>query len=247
MDIDWVVENIRVTVFPGSSEIDISEDWWDTVSETPSTEVVTKKATSTKVESGLFSEFDYNLRLESKPDRIDWIIVPSNPASLFSPSDQESPESWKDMGSTFCDRISRWFDKSPQITRVAFGAVLLTRVKDKVEGYQLLQRFLNKVEIDEINSYDFTYVINRPRNINVNDSQMLINRLNKWGTIKIQGFSVGGARAIHQDTDVHMVRLELDINTDAKSTAIINPDAAKQILKEMFGMAVEISVNGDIP
>ena len=68
------------------------------------------------------------------------------------------------------------------ISRVGFGAILLSPVKDRSEGYNMLVPLLPFVKLDPANSEEMFWQINRPRESKVLNTTK-INRISKWNVL----------------------------------------------------------------
>ena len=87
----------------------------------------------------------------------------------------------------------RWLERSPVVTRLAFGAVLLSGVSSPYEANSTLGPLLPSVDLDPEGVSDFLYRVNRRQPLQSRDG-LLANRLGTWSTIQVGsvGVSVSG-------------------------------------------------------
>ena len=190
------------------------------------------------------------LVLSGRQARVDWNLqaiagLPSEPMQGL-PTLGPLPDSLE----SFRKVAEKWLNVSPDITRLAFGAVLVIKVADLPSAYQELSQFLPNVSLDKTDSPDFLYQINRPRTSELREG-LRINRLSKWsvtqtGTIAINiGPSAGPT--LESGSPQSACRLELDINTSAESLTPIPQDKTQVLFKELIELGSEIADKGDIP
>ena len=141
-------------------------------------------------------------------------------------------------------------DNCPELQRLAFGAVLLQPVEDRISGYSLLDAYLPTVNLDGEGSQGFLYQINRPRRGAIEDQP--INRLCKWSvqTRTIAGMMIEGQGIQPLPSGAHTsmsCRLELDINTNGDFTGKFSGEKALEVLRILRDFAIEIATEGDKP
>ena len=184
--------------------------------------------------------------------RIDWRagINPNEPL----------PSGWPVIGSfepvrdRFKALMKKWLKNSPRLNRLAFGAILVVPVADRVQGYRLLDNLLPSVKIDAQKTSDLSYRINRRRLSKSGIKKLEINRLSTWTVGRITGvtFNIAAhtpsqSRAIQTGTPVHACRLELDINTALEFKSGLKKTALSKLLDEVIELGNEIATKGDIP
>jgi hypothetical protein len=244
----WKPQTLRVSGFLAPIKAVEPEKWWE--------QLVGKAPDDTVARPGrgewtLTSEFRGNsLGLSVQPGRFDWWLAPD--ATKLSSDDYKVPvlgEKDEIIGA-FTSLMSRWLASSPAILRLAYGAVLLSDVGDKVSGYKELARLLPDIKIDLENSQDFFYQINRPRKSGV-DKTLGINRLSKWSVASFAAFSFAVMAPQNVSSSVGKAafgcRLELDISTPAELTTPLPTENLSKFLEELVALGEEISTNGDIP
>ncbi|MCZ7568852.1 MAG: hypothetical protein M5U01_09725 [Ardenticatenaceae bacterium] len=251
--LSWWAAQLRLTAFPSpATPLGLPENWWqDVVGEAPETVTLQRKEAGLQ-ERGRFA--GRQLELKVVPGRIDW---------EFNPIEDER-EDWEINGisttgpfqealSAFLPRVHNWFqlETCPPVRRLAFGAVLVSRVDNRQEGYRQLAAYLRRyVLLDPENSSDFLYQINRPRASASGIEGLAINRLSKWsvGVLRMGRFAFGRtAIEPHILSVKHTCRLELDINTNAEYPGELDQQQMALVLNELVRLGEEISREGDIP
>src|SRR5262245_27779677 len=165
----WQVESLRVTVFL-SGQADAT-DWWGKYVRVQPDEVVSRvKAGFTETKGEIDGRL---LTLRAEGTRVDWALS----ARL---SESEDPETiLKVMAGAFHEvtpsslKITEpWISSLAQVTRLAFGAVLIQPVESRKEGYARLAKYLGQRAPDPENSSDFLYQINRQRRSKRSDTTL---------------------------------------------------------------------------
>ena len=240
--LDWQVQTLRVTAFP----IDVprmDEGWWDKLIPEPPEARVSRPKQGINEENGPFE--NGKLILRTQPARIDWIYT----------VDSEKSQGLSNLGSfysteySFFDVVRKWLTIYYNIKRLAFGPILLYPVPNIIEGYRLISNYLPFVELDLVNSSDFFYQINRPRMSRVSPP-LMINRLSKWSVAKMQLFKIelsGLEKAQPTILEAsYACRLELDINNSPEGIDQLLIEKLVPLFDELYSIANEISLDGDI-
>ena len=222
----WIANLLRVTAFP-ITPIDYTDGrWWDAMDlSEPDFEGLDKK--NQKKTFSKTVEDEYVISLEQEPSRLDWILTTSKLLADISVDTAMK---------TFEPLIVNWLHASPPIKRLAFGANLLKAAETHSDGYRQLDALLPKVSLDDNNSSEFLYRINRPRVYN----GIKINRISKWTLINF-------IPHITQNSPKYYCNLELDINTDGDLTNELKREQLKDIQHQLIQLGIEISTEGDIP
>lgn len=245
----WQVESLRATTFhvPGAHTLDPT-DWWETVTEDKPEQVVARPKEGLVQQSGVYE--GRQLVLTRRQNRVDWNIQgvvefppePMHGVPTLGPL-SEALGSYKKV-------VERWLGTGPDVTRLAFGAVLSRTVPTLNSAYQELSRFLPSIELHGIDASDFLYQINRPRP-SKSPGAIRINRLNKWSVIQEDTISIGlgrGTRPRFASGHPRLAcRLELDINTSAESINPISRTETQVLFRELIEIGSEIADQGDIP
>jgi hypothetical protein len=155
----------------------------------------------------------------------------------------------------FVPLVERWSSLQADVNRLAFGAVLHSRVESLEMGYKKLGELLPSVQLDSEGSSEFFYQINRPRESKSGIARLRINRLSKWSVaVRTRGVLMG--RMISDEQTVNwessgqpMVscRLELDINTSPEYETALPAQHIRSVFRELVDLAVEVAEKGDLP
>lgn len=134
---------------------------------------------------------------------------------------------------------------------MAFGAVLIIPVDNRIQGYQILQGYLPKLSLDVENSSDLIYQINRPRIIEGFFDNIAINRLSRWtvesmqfGRIEFNPIKI--EMPIVKSAGNYSCKLRLDINTPIGLDELPRK-SLKELFRTLVSLAEEIASYGDMP
>lgn len=242
----WEVTTLRLTCFL-SPRADVGDvEWWkEIVGQVPEKEVKLPRRGSKKQE-GPFGEG--KLILSIKFNRIDWVFT-------VNPNEDPDDPTMPSLGlftqtlALFQSMMERWLHKAPQTQRLAFGAVLISPVSDRVSGYEKLQVLLPSVQLDSQGSSEFLYRINRPRLSNKIEG-LSINRLSKWAVESWNYMEMSLPlqldSPIQQGQQHFACSLELDINTSVEFQTDLPTDQVPAVFSELISLGMEISEKGDI-
>jgi hypothetical protein len=153
-----------------------------------------------------------------------------------------------DEKQSFLKLISQWLSKAPPINRIGFAAKLICPVSSIPEGYQLLDRMLQTVDVDP-NSSDFLYRVNRKTHSKCEPVNTLINQLTTWATQKPirQQLTLVGDKLTTQPTsgEAFGTFVELDINTDQHRLEPYPSETLNDLCAELTALAQLIVTHGD--
>ena len=242
----WQTESLRLTAFPIPGTPVGEPTWWSAlVGKAP--DVRTKRPSlSLFQDEGEFQEL--KLVLTAQPSRIDWHLLLPEQRRLDLVLQTVGP--FQGSLKTFAPLMKEWLKLSPPLGRLAFGAVLLQTVADRVDGYRQLAKYLPAVTIDPEHSADFSYQINRPRNSNSGVAGLTINRLSKWA-VALHGITLLSVKPqpaeVLTRAEAFAVRLEFDINTPAEFARELPQEKLAEVFDEEMALGSEIAEGGDIP
>ena len=245
--IKWLIESLRVTVFP-TEEIDLSCHWWEASFNRPPDEYIAKAREGFVIEKGDFEEGEIIIRTQRA--RIDWTYQFKNDVP---PTEIPNLGPYPDNAVSFISVVKKWLESAPPIKRIAYGPVLIMPVDSMAQGYEILNSLLPKVDIDQEGCSDFFFQINRPRPTTTDINRLDINRLSKWNvrTLRLGSFAVGAGgitpTAPLTLEEWFVCRLELDINTSPTYEDSIQDKKSLDVLNELIEFAGEITSKGDIP
>ena len=249
LDDFWQIERLRFTAFiRPEADTQSYKSWIDLLGEEPDKLSFSKKENLLQAE-GIFN--NGKLISQVQPNRFDWHFSFLEAEEEIEVKNEETAKilqepQFRTVGplkeeiiNPFKKLIFFWLEGSEQIIRLAFGAVLLCRVKDQTAGYKKIDLFLPKICLD-VESRDFLYQINRRRPSRTKISSLDINRLSKWSVARLlhtQKATLGSSAC----------RLELDINTIQEFVGTLPVDKLSEIFQELIDLGVEIAKEGDIP
>ncbi len=248
--LQWKAERLRLTAISNSPLDEYAQNWWDyCVGEKPESNNYQPKIGRRQIQIPYSSG---QLLLVIENNRADWVLEFELP-SMFE-DDVETTVPYFDASlEGMKDLLGKWCQSPIDTTRLAFGATLLTKVNDRIRGYELLNDLLPSVSLDPEGSSDFHYRINRRRDSSVLDDAE-INRLSHWSvaSLRSSGLVVGPDSVkvldggVKQDT-WFACRADLDINTAPEiSERGIPKDLMADVFGELIEMAIDLSVHGDV-
>ena len=250
-EVVWQAESLRATAFynAGNAPTDVARLWQLSVHRQPD-EVSSRPNDGIQLARGPFGGSERQLQCVIRQDRVDWLLRPAPPAQNRAPEGLLTIDTLEGLLPSFHELATRWLEESSEITRLAFGAVLLFGVSSHYEANATLSRLLPSVSLDPEGVSDFLYRVNRRRRLTSHDGG-LANRLSTWSTI--QDVSVGVA--VSGDSPPQLTyqaghfacRLELDINTVATPTTALSASEATAVFDELVSLGVEIAEQGDKP
>ena len=216
-EVSWQVESLRATAFYNVADTprDVNRLWELLMHRQPD-QVSSRPNEGIQVAQGRFGGSERQLHCAIRPDRVDWVLRAAPLAQNRAPEGLLTIDILAGVLPSFRDLGTRWLERSSEITRLAFGAVLLFEVSNSNEANERLIALLPSVTLDSEGVSDFLLRINRRRHLSSGGGS-LANRLSTWSTV--QGGSVGVTvtgggppQFIHQ-TGHFACRLELDLNT----------------------------------
>ncbi len=243
----WLSESLRLTAFlKTTSALDLCGSWKALVGNEPDT-MEARPREHVIQESGPFCEA--TLTFKHTPFRIDWMMHPSEKV-LWEPC----PSVGKFVEDTqpFVELMNKWLVTAPELTRLAFGAVLVSPVGGHDEGYTKLSEYL-RFELD-LTSRNFKYQVNRRRPSRLGIPGLEINRLSNWScrerqtTAVTAQFTPSETTTLREDSPSSFaVRLEVDINTAPEYPKSLDPGTLADLFSEFVDLAAEIAEKGDVP
>ena len=241
---NWLTETIRCTVFPVDPEA-VLPDWEAIAGAAPETRKGQPRLGLIN-ESGAWGDGGGQLVMETIPGRTHLRV---------SYNVDDGPEV-PTLGAAVAEL--RAFDQSwllalPQLSRIAFGTVLLQPIASREEGYGLLDKYMSAVSVDPGGSQDFLYRINRPRVLDLGEGCSLpVNRMSTWSVRSMEGLLLTGGggqpKQLQTVRTRYHLRLELDINTTPEAADRFPTDAAQVVgvFDRLVDLADEIANEGDI-
>ena len=248
-EISWQTESLRVTAFyrvqdtPG----DVNR-LWGMVRHRQPDQVSSRPNEGIQVAQGRFGTSDRQLQCAIRPDRVDWVLRAAPPAPNTPPEGLLTIDTFAGVLPSFRDLGAEWLERSPAVTRLAFGAVLMFEVSNPFEANESLFALLPSVNFGSEDVSDFVLRINRRRSLSSVEGG-LANRLSTWSVV--QGGSVGvavsgdGPPQLFQQSGHFACRLELDINTVSTFAVPLGGGEAVKVFRELVDLGREIAEQGD--
>jgi len=137
----WQAEILRVTCFPSSTTSLSATNWWENVIGEPPENTSVRAREGLRQEEGIVN--DKKIVLGVQPTRIDWVMQSTENENLLPIG---AFGAFTDNLDSFLTIISRWLKIAPPLTRIAFGSVLSFPVDTRETGYELLAKYLPKVQ-----------------------------------------------------------------------------------------------------
>jgi hypothetical protein len=245
---EWIIENLRLTVFPAVESTVRPTDWWRHITSVDPDQVSTSGKRGVSSAEGIFK--GTKLVLRSALDRIDWFLVPTDSATEDAVLNSEPPAIGHaaEAFELFSSIVEKWLSSAdlPTINRIAFGGTLTNPVGDRRSAYLSLREYI-PVEIDP-DSSDLLYQVNLPHIESPSVPGLEFNRLSKWLVTHHEFFAVpiGGVLGtpIAQGSGPVSIRLELDINTMPTFKGPIPRAKLSTVCNELVGAARNIISNG---
>lgn len=241
-----IVESLRVSAFT-PLQLDYRQmpvdQWWRSVADAEPENVAKNIANMHAVAEGPYSAG--RLSVTVGVARVDWTLSPL-PSS--SPSHWPSVGDWPQGLHGFVSLLSNWFPHFvTPMNRLALGVAALCPVSDSDSGYRVLESALADIVHPKLPTdlSDFLLQFNRPVPSQHGPKGMVINRLGRWGAVRLAPVYVlvgtpppAGATKTATSPGSFAVRVELDFNTAFESSQDISIEHAKKLLDEMSQLAV---------
>lgn len=242
--IPWEVLTYRVTLF-FSKPLEIENlNWWSEITG------IAPESRNLNIKMGSLQEFgefnDSIVVLTLTAARADLNVQPLNKPDI-SLSLGRFPDGVKKME----ELAKNWIQSKKNLNRLAIGYKLFHDVPNLSAGYEELKKLLHFVNLDEKESVDFNYQINRPHKSKVIPGQK-INRLSKW-MVPLVTLSAVDLAQIQNPVEFERVKqqkytsmLELDVSTAQDSKAELDNTKIKEVFEELTHEAIEIGLKGDV-
>ena len=246
---EWIVESLRVTIFPTVESTFRSSDWWEYVTGVEPDQVSTSAKKTASTVEGTYE--GRKLIMRSVPDRIDWFLLPVDSVIEEAMINSEVPSVGRagEAFELFSTAVEKWFASAdlPTMHRIAFGAVLSLPIGDRRSAYIELRDYI-PVEIDP-DSTDILYQINIPTK-SASVAGLKLNRLSRWlvtqHTFVTVPVGVAGGTPITQGPTPAAMKLELDINTLPAFEQTIPKESLAGLYRELVDAGRDIASNGVI-
>ena len=244
----WKVESLRCTVFPLHSVVDQASNVWQSLIKSVPEQIRNQPKQQTTTVEGEWT--NVRMRLDIRNNQLDWRVLP-NPHAIFEGLRILGP--YDKAPTAFQRLMQQWLTSDcPPTNRIAYGAVLLQPQDSRVSVNEALNSLLPAVDIDPKDTWDFSYKINRRRDLSNIGRGLQINRISTWSAVEI--FSAHVEIKRHDSPDgplktqrvLPVCRLELDINTVVEHSNELKSQDLNAVFNELVESANEIAVAGDI-
>lgn len=243
----WTTETLRLTAYHQLGRQKDDNGWWETIVG------VAPESKNLKLREGGYevagSHAGAVLTLKADLMRFDWLLTPAislDRLAVGFPTIGPLP----DALNAFLPLMRAWLTKAPPVFRLAFGAVVLQPVEDRIKGHRALAPYLPCIELDPEHSSEFSYSINRHHKADAFGG-MHINRLSRWSVGHFQAMMLtmivgqsGRSDAVPGQT-LDALRVELDINTDAERKESLPQDQLPALFDHLAILGQEILEKGD--
>ncbi len=246
MALDWSAEILRVSLF-STDMVTLTAADWKTITGQDEAEIE-QKVVARRTFSGPF--LGGQLNVSAVGPRIDCILTPKPPTEAITEPFVPSVGSWPEARREFLKATQDWVGGiQVPVIRIAFGTTLLAQCADREAAYKALLGLLKSVQGDHTRMREMLFRINWPVNSKaVND--LLLNRITNWSVLQIhlQLMIQTDAKPLFDDLPTaHVVRLEMDHNTDAERTEPFDPNRLIPIYTELSELALENAEQGELP
>lgn len=174
------------------------------------------------------------IRLICSPERVDFVW--ENSISSLDKSIGKYPEIITDFVK-MVSVIANNEDKN--INRIAYGAILTDKVKDREEGYKRIFELL-PFSFDE-NYRDMIFQINKLTKSKIIES-LKVNRITKWAVLKVSPHIVSDNKNIELSSHFG-ASLELDISTDKDYENTFSHENIIKVFTELTELGEILSKN----
>jgi len=190
-----------------------------------------------------------------QPGRIELVLMPLMPLApdqINLSAEQLRQRHIGDFGLAMDNVLPtarKMFRPDMVMQRLAIGVVLLHPVESPEDGYKVLRSILPLARVIPEAGRDFSCQLNVPITLSVTGiPDIQINRLLKWNAGRVQLLNmVGGAGASTQivgGAEFNVVRVEMDINTQADLAFALSPQNILEVIDHLAAQARAIAANG---
>lgn len=249
----WLAEALRLSAFLSGPLTDQPDTIWQALVGRPPDEIRRYPADGRATAAG--RHLNALLRLDLRPSRIDWRLS-------FDPRRQSTPipsiGPYVPLANQFQELMARWLAARGPLRRLAYASVLLLPTPDLASAHAQLVEFLPAVNLDQENTRDFQYRINRRRHLPstfeaTSVRGLPINRLATWSAVELTQtiVDISGGDASHSIVEnpasLTFCRLELDINTVPEHTRTLAASDLPPLFSFLVDAAADLSEHGDTP
>jgi hypothetical protein len=246
MPLAWICESVRLSLFSPEA-IRLSSDNW---------KLLTNQDEAAKEQKGggrhVFSSplFGAQFSLGAVGNRCDCILAPVTGADQLREDLVPSVGQWPTPLEEFQAATETFLGKVHfPVSRIAFATSLLHQTGTIPEAYKALRDQVKTLNRPAEELRDIVFRINWPKN-STSFNDLTINRLTTW---QVQQISVqvlipdGNSPATaFLEEPAHVLRLDLDHNTDGKRTQPFDANQLVPIYRELTNLALQNAEEGEV-
>lgn len=226
----WEVEGLRFTFFYSNNRSESLGLNWQKVFGEPPESRTDRPAQRVTIEEGKWNELNFSI--VSYPDRVDIVAKGSADTPAFPVFG--GFESSIELFQTAIVNVGL-----EQISRVAFGAILLHMESSVEDSYRTLGQYLPHISIGA-DSREFFYQINKPFDSNIVGLEgFKFNSLRRWAAVSIQQINIEADKVVAKAE--YATRLELDVNSNSEFDLTSRDGLARQALDAVLSNAVSVA------
>jgi len=231
---EWRAESVRFTFFFDEKDRGrFNSNLWNAITGAEPQSTTNVHATGVKHDQGMF--LGGQLNVATAATRVDVIL-----SAVFGGLDFPNLGAVDDISAEFGKLvIAAAADQLEHASRIAYGIIATRLSTDRNESYSVLDELLSNVKVSP-DSKEFLYQVNLPRDSHT-DKSVMLNRLGRWSALVMKQVSADDLTS--KGSEIHSVRVELDINT-AQGSSLLNVDKEK-LLTELINEGNLMLVNGD--
>lgn len=232
---DWLVENLRVSVFKLRPSTEIREGLWQRIRGESPDVVVARAKEGIHIEQGTYRSGV--LIVQDAPTRTDMVYQSPPPLTEEGLFAFPTAGRYEEEVGPFIDAASEWLGECAPGKRIAFGAVLLLPVVSRSEGYRVILSLVPNLPIDPEESSDLVFQTNHAVVSQVSGDLML-NRLRHYAVAQLVVAPLPvGLQLVGKPVSATASRLSLDFSSDAAWEKEIDRPTLKAVLRELVELA----------
>jgi hypothetical protein len=244
MPLDWTCETIRLSLFSTEAVRLSTEDWTSLTGQDEAEQE--QKGAGRRVFAGPL--LGGQLSLGAVANRCDCILNPITKADELNEDYVPSVGQWPTPFESFQQATETYLSTLHYpVSRIAFAATLLSPQKTSLDAYKALVTQVKSINRSAEALNDLIFRINWPKNSTV-DNTLLLNRITTWTVQQLQlQIHVPASNSGTFVNDLsHLLRFELDHNTDAKHITPFDRAQLLPIYKELTYLALQNAEEGEI-
>lgn len=245
MHLDWICENIRLSLF-STGPVRLSTDDWTNLTGQPEAEQEQKGAGRHVFASPLMGG---QLSLGAVGNRCDCILNPLTTIDNISDEYIPSVGRWPNVFEDFRKATETFLPmfRYP-INRMAVGVALISPHKESLDAYKALVTQVKSLKHRPEELRDLLFRINWPKSSTV-DNSLTLNRLTTWQVQQLQMQIMipdGTGAGTFVNPITFLLRLEMDHSTDQARAISFDPGRLVPIYSELANLALQNAEQGEV-